>query len=127
MDRKIETSLYEILSILYTIREEQGTVGWSIREDLADMLVAPPTEAEIRWFLDERNRKHGMLTTNACLAQVGDDQDAIDDIWYETAHDERPIAEFMQLWNDDGQRVSVHEHGMGRTISGWFVTPEEYR
>lgn len=124
MDRKVETSLYEILTILYTIRDEQGTVGWSIREDLADMLAAPPTEAEVRWFLDERARKTGRLTTSEALEKFAGDEEAIDDIWYETAHDEAPIAEFFYLWDSNDVRCDVHKSDRGAV---WLVTPEKYR
>ena len=132
MDRKVETTLFKILDMVNLLRDEEGTLGSLAREALADMLGAPPTKDEVIAYMDDRSRKSGVLTTSEALAKFADDEDAIADIWEETKHDEEPIAEFLMLWDSDGNRQDPFD--INRFIGKaprcepvWHVTPEEYR
>lgn len=132
MDRKVETSLFKILDMVNLLRDEQGTLGSLVRKALADMLGAPPTRDEVIAFLDDQSRKNGLLTTSEALAKLADDEDAIDEIWDETKHYEEPIAEFLMLWDSEGNRQDPW--GIDRFLGKspkcepvWYVTPEEYR
>jgi len=126
--RSVSVDLYQILDLLGTLREEQGTTGWIIRSALADMLVTPPTEAEVRWFLDEQQHRDDCLTTDEALAKCTDEE-SIDEIWYDTKYQEGPIAEFLMLWDADGNRQDPHNlHRLTpRVYPTWYVTPEKYR
>jgi hypothetical protein len=125
MDRKVETSLFKILDMVKLFRDEQGTLGGLAREALSDMLVTPPTADDVRAYLDHSDKEAGIMTSAEALAEHEGDDVAIDEIWRDVRYDEEPIAEFLTLWDTNGERVVSYDALNKEPV--WHVTPKEYQ
>jgi hypothetical protein len=125
MDRKVEVSLFKILDMVTLLRDEEGSLGTYARQALANMLVAPPTNEEVRAYLDHVYTRSGIMSIDETLVAFNGDQAAIESLWLDVRSTEKPIAEFCALWHDDGERRSFKE--LRDYVPRWHVTPEEYR
>lgn len=125
MDRKVETSLFKILDMVRLFRDERGTLGRLIRVSLADMLMTPPTADNVRAYLDHSDKETGNMTSAEALVEHEGDDVAIEEIWRDVRYDEEPIAEFLTLWDTNGERIVSYD-ALGKEPV-WHVTPEGYR
>lgn len=123
MNREIKTDLFSLLTLVVDLRNEEGGLGWFLRQRIANLIGVAPTKEEVLAFLD----RHHVGRTLAMLQELElyTDPKLIDEFWYAVAHEERPIAEFLSLWGEDGQPLGTHEAIRRGPV--WHVTPEEYR
>lgn len=125
MNREIKTDLFSLLTLVVDLRNEEGSLGWFLRQRIANLIGAAPTKEEVLAFLDRDAKKKDVSTIAEFVAKYGNNKSIMDDIWYAVAHEERPIAEFLSLWVEDGQPLGTHEATRRGPV--WHVTPEEYR
>jgi hypothetical protein len=104
---KIDVSLETVFDVVRLLDDDRGTVGWLVREKLADALERAPTESDVRAYVEAKLQR----------AVGGSDED-----WWAVASVERPIAVFLSLWTEAGVRCRPYD-----AAPRWLLTPKMYR